>query len=512
MGILNPEKMTRNELCQALTPVATDMINNKPRCANFDGVNLFGDSWQQIPPYLLYTFVVDKLDDDAGKPIKNAIVCADIRDLIRYLDTTTLPQDTDDDDLIRSGSYGNQQRPELYSHPIIKLPHSIRQDIRKRWDILTDYGKNPVNDQDREIGHYVPSARQRVTDLYGLMNGYPVVSINDFVNSDASTLIGYLQTASLYEIMKITESDVEAFKIEPTIHKFLDVINIKSSQSDSINTFMVALIGIINGDDMGILQNPDEPSLQFERAWYLHHQLLHAIRSESDDVIQNLLDSDSSIVFGDSNAFVFALRLNRNENIMRFMINTGQIPEMAENEEILALALAGQYSEEFILLLLARGAPTVERAAENNTISLAINNFYEKSMIQALLESGIDVNGENTVHLFIAIKSATVDIIELLLQKGVNVNVNYNNWNFLADLHTDDYYDWLYRRERIMKPLTWAVLLVTENNWEGDIVEMLISYGADVEAEDFQALRLAKKMNVSLKIRNLLKPKKSSLH
>lgn len=258
MGLQRPEKLTKKQICQSLTPLATDLLNERPQCTNFKGTNLFGEDLKDVPPYLIYTFKIDKLDDDNGKPVQNATVCADLRDLIRYLDTTQLLQDSHDDELLRKGQYGTN-RPELFSHQSIKLPHSVRQDIRRRWDLLTDFGKNPV-EGDEEIVPMVPTVKQRVTDLYDQMRGYPAISIEDFSKSDASTLIGYLESASHYHIMGIAVEDVDEFKREPTVSKFIDFILRKADRSESRNTFMVALTGIINGEDLGDIRIPSPPS------------------------------------------------------------------------------------------------------------------------------------------------------------------------------------------------------------------------------------------------------------
>lgn len=254
MGVKHPEIWSKNALCNDLDHRAKSIMERPLPCTNLKGINLYGDNLKDVPPYLIYTFKLDKIDDDDGRPVQNATICADIRDLIRYLDTTRLRQDSDDDELLRLGQYGTN-RPVLFSHPSIKLPHSVRQDIRRRWDLLTNFGKNPV-DSDEDIVPVVPSVKQRVTDLFTQMGGYPAISIADFAESDPSTLVGYLESASHYYIMDIAVEDVDEFKREPTITKFIDLILRKADQSEHRNTFMVALTGIINGEDLGDIRIP----------------------------------------------------------------------------------------------------------------------------------------------------------------------------------------------------------------------------------------------------------------
>lgn len=294
MGVVKPETLTKNQICKALTPIATDMMNKRPYCTNvsgkktngLDGHNLLGDEWKDIPPYLIYTFRIDQLDDENGIRVRNATVCADLRDLINYLDTTERIQDPNDDDYILDGSYDNRKLPELFSHQKIKLPHSVRQDIRKRWELLTDFGKNPIP-MGEEIIPIIPSVKQRVTDLYDQMRGYPAISIDDFSKIDPSILIGYLESASRYPLMHIEVEDIDDFKREPSVTKFIDLILRKADQSESRNTFMVALTGIINGDDLGDIQIPsspdsisssdfnseDEPRIVRQRCEHYIHQL-----------------------------------------------------------------------------------------------------------------------------------------------------------------------------------------------------------------------------------------------
>ena len=244
MGVPAPDTMTKQQICNTLTPLTTDLINKRVKCTNFKGENLSGEPLKNIPPYLIYTFTIDVLDDDNKPPnsVRNATVCVDLRDLIQYIDTNA-----------------SKLNLSLWHYPKIPITSLTRRDIHKRWDLLTNYAKNGGVEENLPIVPLVIPLKQLVTDLFIQLH-HPRISIDEFLESTPSKLISYLQSASHYHALDISEEEVDQFRQNADVRHFVQFILRKAANIELRNTLMMALCAIINEEDLGDINIPSPPS------------------------------------------------------------------------------------------------------------------------------------------------------------------------------------------------------------------------------------------------------------
>lgn len=530
MGIKQPEKMTKKQLCVSLNSLATEMTQKRPYCtniaandddeANFNGRNMMGDEFKDIPPHLIYTFPISRLDDKNGNSIEGATVCADLRDLIQYLDTTEKEQDPDDDRLLFLGEYGHGQRPELFTHPEIKLPHSVRQDIRKRWALLTEYGRNPINLIDDPnidpIVPFIPSVLQRATDLFSQMGGYPAVRIAEFAQSNPETLMSYLVTASQYDIMNITDSDIENFRTNPTVNQFIQLILRKADQSQSRNTFMFVLIGIINGDDLGFgqIQIPSPPESRNSRISVQEEE--EEDWSDEDFVFERVIYGEPSlypmIEASLRNDRDFEERaLESNPAIFPYLyLQYGVEPPRLTYLELFKARLdhAIEDNYDYVVKQILRdlfyraypenaggSGPISERSQRmlNQALYHAVYHHNNVNMIRTFVQYGATIHDNDDIVLYMAIRQRNFDVVKYFLLIGADVNAKNSEAAsiikrlrpFLSDLSLFD--------DETVSPLTWATFfeLIDSHSDHQNMVTLLMQCGANSYDEDEQPFRLA---------------------
>jgi ankyrin repeat protein len=175
--------------------------------------------------------------------------------------------------------------------------------------------------------------------------------------------------------------------------------------------------------------------------------------------------------------------VNKDLNSLDSLLNAGidvNITEEDRGATVLLIASSFKDYEDVISLLISRGADVNFRGKDGRTpLMWAAGNSLETTKI--LLDSGADLKakGDDGMNAFIqsafGILSKKVDtkVMDLLLENGANVN---------SELHGRD-------------AAGWTALLFASVNGEIELVEYLISHGANVNHasnEGSTALSLAR--------------------
>lgn len=108
MGVPRPENLTKRGLCKALTPIATDIKNQKPQCEKHVIKNFSGVLFSDIPPYLIYNL-----------PVGNSYQCVDIRDLMQLI-----------------SRFNNTSEDPYWFETMTPITRPMREDIAERWEYL----------------------------------------------------------------------------------------------------------------------------------------------------------------------------------------------------------------------------------------------------------------------------------------------------------------------------------------------------------------------------------------
>ena len=239
LGVPNVANLQRSQICNALAPLAHDLIHNRPRCENHKTTNLSGDTLNDIPPYLIYTFPMTREnDDDPPVRVVNGTFCSDIRDLVHQIEA-------------------NRHRPvvkhPLYTHII--LTPDMKKDIMTRWSVLTDYGKNPPEARPPPVINAASMLGLKITDFLQQLF-YPPYTTSQFKDLDESKLLSFLDHATHYHIMRITVEDIERLK-PITVDSFITFLNRKAiAARANYPTFMMILSNII-ADNREFLNHHD---------------------------------------------------------------------------------------------------------------------------------------------------------------------------------------------------------------------------------------------------------------
>lgn len=233
LGVPNPDRLSKLQICRALAPLAHDLTHNRPRCENYQTTNLGGNLWEQIPPYLIYTIRMTRENDDTPpRQVVDGTFCSDLRDLVSQIE--------------------HNRHRAVIKHPIythIILTREMQKDIMARWEVLTDFGRNPPEERSLPPIDEALLLSQRITDFLQRLI-LPPYTVEEFRALDENTLKSFLDETTHYHIMNISQADISALvRAGLNVDTFIRFLNQKASLTGpDINTFRVILSKIIAND------------------------------------------------------------------------------------------------------------------------------------------------------------------------------------------------------------------------------------------------------------------------
>ena len=191
--------------------------------------------------------------------------------------------------------------------------------------------------------------------------------------------------------------------------------------------------------------------------------LMIACRNGNRDAIHALLNAgaDPNIADDDGDVWVhYAARNYQCTEILQATIRHGVDVNATNKENITALMIACEEGNiDVINILLNAGAdPNITNADGDTCLCYAARNDCCTEVLQAIISHGIDVNTtnkKNVTALMIACEEGNIDVINVLLSVGADLNIG-NGYTFLH--------------------------YAAQNRYRAEVFEAMISHGVDVNA------------------------------
>lgn len=207
--------------------------------------------------------------------------------------------------------------------------------------------------------------------------------------------------------------------------------------------------------------------------------LLQAVFNGSKTMVQLLLDKGADIHFcaefmnGWKTAVCIAVGNNDFEMVKLLLDNGANVDPTRSHDSPLELAIEFDVVP-MVKLLIERGATLTKIKGQNRSPPLVLAaQLASTSMVSLLLDSGCDIEEKDFDHmnaLYFAVIKGSVDMVDLLVTRGANVNAKVNV--DASDLGS-------------CEEVTILMASIKKSE-SSDVVSALLRWGADITAKDLQ--------------------------
>ena len=227
--------------------------------------------------------------------------------------------------------------------------------------------------------------------------------------------------------------------------------------------------------------------------------LRHAVKAGKIEVVKLLVEAGADVNAGSWPPLCQAVDEN-NTDIAEYLIDHGA--NVNAPKDWGPLQEASTFSIEMVKLLLARGA-NINGGLEQPTLHAGIRSGH-KDIVELLIQHGVDVNAKDYYRGYTPLQRAAItgrtELVKLISEAGANISVKNDRGqtllHLILDIRNSDYRGYRLSKDTIELLLTKGAdvnlkdndgrtpLHLAADSTDADIVELLLDKGADINAKD----------------------------